>query len=576
MRKLICLVILFSIFLNGVSFSHNSSEEYTILTSKSLFNGAVLFKSLRQSQYDVKLLFVENIGKTPQEIKSFLEKNVDGGFLLIIGDETVVPKGILHPKVSNEATVLPSEVKSDNYYSMLGEDLDKDRDGFEGELFDDRISYEGKLFVGRIPFNDLSRIKIVYDNISHFEKNQSNKVLFAGSFISFPNEEYYGSRIFNGDGAREMEVLREFFPDAVSMYEKEGSFPSSFVCDLPLNKENFIEEIKNSGLVFWSGHGSKKGSYRCIWDDKNTNGIPDEPYSFPSFITSTDSFRTNAVVFSGSCLNLNDKDNLGEAFLLNGSPAFIGSTEVSFTPSYFSSPLDGGNGTLEYYFARNLRNGFPVGASLTKAMNEFYKRALFSDIEDPPEAGISIIYSTNLIGDPALCFNYREGNIKKSNLKEPFNENLVIDSKMNKDFEIHIWFQSALLTSKSFFVKFPEQFLIENVSPDSSIYDSLNNFIRCNDANEVIIKGKIRGKVSSSITVFNDTNERIYQVSSSGYDVCDVDFNGKVERKDFEEMVISFGHTYMDKDFNFVCDLNRDHRVDGRDIFLFLFKKGLP
>lgn len=576
MKKLICLVILFSIFLNGLSFSHNSREEYTILTSKSLFNGAVLFKSLRQSQYDVKLLFVEDIGKTPQEIKSFLEKNLDGGFLLIIGDETVVPKGVLHPKVSSEAIVLPSEIKSDNYYSMLGEDLDKDRDGFEGELFDDRISFEGKLYVGRIPFNELSKIKTVYDNISRFEKNQSNKILFAGSFISFPNEEYYGSRIFNGDGAREMEVLREFFPDAVSMYEKEGSFPSSFVCELPLNKENFIEEIKDSGLVFWSGHGSKKGAYRCIWNDKNLNGIPDEPYSFPSFITSTDSFRTNAVVFSGSCLNLNDKDNLGEAFLLNGSPAFIGSTEVSFTPSYFSSPLDGGNGTLEYYFARNLRNGFPVGISLTKAMNEFYMRALFSDIEDPPEAGISIIYSTNLIGDPALCFNYREGNIRKSNLKEPFNENLVIDSTMNKDFEIHIWFQSALLTSKSFFVKLPTQFLIENVSPVSSIYDSLNNFIRCNNANEVIIKGKIRGRVLSTITVFNDTNECKYEVSSSGYDVCDVDFNGKVEGKDFEEMVISFGHTYMDKDFNFVCDLNRDYRVDGQDFFLFLFKKGLP
>lgn len=579
MRKFTAIILLSClIFLNGFVSEEPQKETYIILTSKSLFLGASLFRNLRKTDYDVKLVFVEDTGSKPQEIKSYLESNFQSGFLLIIGDETVVPRGVLHPEISNKSSTVPSTVKSDTYYALLEEDLDKDGDDFEGEFFDDRITFNTRLHVGRIPFNNISDLQKVYENVVQFEKGFADKVVFAGSYISYPQEEYYGSKIYAGDGARELEVLREFFPDAFSLYEKEGSFPSAFDCDLPLDKDNFTNEIKDASIVLWSGHGSKTGAYRCIWNDKNANGIPDENYTYVPFVSSSEGFSTKALVFSGSCLNLTATGNLGEAFLLRGSPAFIGSTEVSFTPSYFSNPFDGGNGTLGYLFAKNLSLGKPVGESLSYAMNEFAAKYMFSDIEDPVTAGISILYSTNLLGDPALKVKLRKSLKEKKQLeKSAFPEDTVCTLSNGKDFELKISVPEADITSGGFYIMLPKGMHAVRIVPSSAIYDSLHNLIRINGASYVTVWGKARGSVKGEICLFNDYRETNFSIEVDGYKLCDVNFDGITDKLDLDEIVESFGKSYMDSGFNPFCDLNNDLRVNGVDLFIFFVeRKSLP
>lgn len=570
MKRLYVLIIIFSIIFSGFAFqSENNKTKYAILTSKSLFTPSLLFKNLRSKDFDAKMFFVEDIGKSPAQIKEFLEKSLNAGdYLLIIGDEETIPKGTLYPKDPKASSILPKQIKTDIYYSMLGEDLDKDKDTLEGELLDDMISFQGMLYVGRIPFNDISRIKIVYDNTIKYESRTQSNVVLAGSFISFPNEEYYGAKIFSGDGARELEILKDYFRNPRTLYEKEGSFPSPLVCDLPFTKDNFIEEIKNADLIFWSGHGSKTAAYRSVWDDKNLNGIPDEYTTFIPFISTSDKFYTNSVVFSESCLNLKDKDNLGEAFLLNGSPGFLGSTEISFTPSYFSKPTDGGNGTLGYFFSENLYEGKRVGEALISAMDKFYKEALFNDIEDPLEAGISIIYAMNLYGDPALKFNYEQFSTKAPHYKDSYKD-LFVNFDLHRDFSITVTSENP----RSFFIMLPKGFFVEELSPSSLIYDSLTNLIRANQVNDLVIKGKIRDPESSNIIIFDDNNENIYKVYPESYNRKDINFDGIIDVKDFQEIIYSFGKTYMDKGFNKFSDMNYDLRINGIDILIFLMEK---
>ena len=567
MRKIFLILLVSVIFLNGFSFKESNSKKYIILTSKQLALSASIFKTLHEKDYDVTVLYTEEIGKKEDQIRNYLKSHFKEGYLLIIGSPDTVPQGTLYPKMGSSSSVLPQSIKTDVYYSMLSENLDKDLDGYPGELFDDRIIFKQDLYVGRIPFDSDKEVLKVYESIFKFQKTQPQKVVLAASFISFPGEEYFGSKIFNGDGAREMELIKEFFPGAVTLYEKEGSFPSSFLCSFPLTKENFLKVLNDAAVVSWSSHGSRTGAFRSYWNDKNGNGIPDETYTMPSFVSSEDYFNTNSIIFSGSCLNLNGKDNLGKSFLEKGAAAFIGSTEVSFTPSYFSKPLDGGSATVNYYFLKYLKEGMPVGKAMYDSLEFFYNFALFADIEDPLEAGISVIYGLNLYGDPALRWNYEESNVKNPTQQKTLLKDISIDLVSDRNFNLEIYNPR----NQSFFCELPDAFYVEQISGTNCILDRLSNSIRVNGASNCLIKGKIRGKADGEIKLFNDFLELIEPISLEGFKKSDLNFDGKIDNLDLGILLTAFGKTYLDPSFNNLCDMNFDLKVNGFDLLIFFY-----
>ena len=572
-KFVILLFILLIIYLfSSGNTKISNKENYIILTSEDLTESAKLFYNLRKSDYDVSIVTIEEIGSSkPPDIREYLKDHFSSGYLLIIGSEDKIPRPNMYPSSLNHSIshTLPGLTETDFYYSLLKEDIDKDKDGFPGELFDDRMSIAPDLIVGRIPFDDNVIVKKVFDNEVNFLKNPLQKAVLASSFISFPGEVYQGIKIFNGDGARFSELLKSIVPCKIfTLYEKNGSFPSFYDCDLPLNKENFYEAIKGAGFVSWDAHGSSSSAFNEWWEDKNNNGIPDDGFKFQPFISREDQFAGVGIFFSGSCLNENGKDNLGKAALLKGGTIFIGSTEISFTPSYFSSPDDGGIASIEYYFAKNLARGETVGNSLYSAFQYYFNNLLWKDIEDPVEGSLMNIYDLNIYGDPVIKWELRA-----SNEERPLANVALLDIPIafvgEKNFEVKVNFDKE---SNAFFIFPRHDFYIESVSHSGAIIDNEFGIVRVNEAKgEVIIKGKVRGFISGAIKVKTEEGEASLNISVSGFNLKDVNFDGNVDANDFKSIVSSFGKTYMDEGFNGFCDLNFDYRVNGIDVLKFLF-----
>lgn len=564
------LVLIFVFLINSGFAKPDNRENYIILTSKDLLPSAQLFYNLRKSSYNVFIITTESIGSNkPEDIRKYLKGHFNTGYLLIIGSESIIPRPDMYPSSSNHSASnnSPGLTETDLYYGLLNEDLDKDKDGFQGELFDDKVSIDPDLVVGRIPFDDNETVKEIFDNEVNFLNKPFQKAVLASSFISFPGETYQGAKIFNGDGARFSELLQSVIPcDTVTLGEKSGSFPSNFNCDMPLNKQNFYEAINDAGLVIWDAHGSSNEAFNEWWEDKNCNGIPDDGFQFQPFISSNDQFDAKGIFFSGSCLNENGKDNLGKSVLLKGGTVFIGSTEISFTPSYFASPDDGGSESIAYYFVKNLVQGDTVGIALYSSFEYCFNKLLWKNLEDPVEGSLMNIYGLNIYGDPAVSWKLNGLYKSKAHNTMP-TTGIPISFSADKKFEARFNFD----TKSDVFIMFPRHnFYIDSVSQSGAIIDNEFGIIRLNGAQgEVVIDGKIRGSTIGTIKVQTSIGEACLDVSCEGFDVRDVNFDGIVDAHDFTSIVESFGKSYMNEGFNEFCDLNFDHRINGADLFKF-------
>ncbi len=595
--------IFFSVFFAPRSFSNGAvsqkiapiKENYIILTQKSLLESAELFANYHKDKFNTRIVTLSEIGsKDPAKIRAFLKAHFKSGFLLIIGNSDVIPRPAMYPseQVHTNSFSEPSKTETDLYYALLSENIDKDGDGFPGELWDDRITIKPDLYVGRIPFNDNADVEKVFNNTVKFEtKSVSGKAVLAGSFISYPGEEYEGAQIFNGDGAREEKLIGTLLPmKKVYLFNKEGSFPSVYPCDMPLNKTNFYSTIKGASFVDWSAHGSSEGAYNEVWFDKNKNGVPDtgDSFKFEAFVSENDDFKANGIYFSGSCLNEHGDDNLGTALLKKGAAAFIGSTEISFSPSYFTNKNDGGSASIKYYFVKNLMEGTPIGKALYNSFTYCFDNLLFKDLEDPVEGMLMNIYDFNLYGDPALVFRTEKnasdtGNSQNGNSQDSTNSqgstksnifSINLSSTLSgKEITVSVTAKSENPTKKeNLFILFPAKAFFVNTIPDGAILDKYFGMIRLNDfSGTFTFKGKVRSSGTLVFKVVQDNGKAIAKtVKANGFDLFDFNFDGKVNSKDLKILRDTFGKTYMDAVFNPLCDTNFDHEVNGKDLILFM------
>ncbi len=554
-----------------------SKKTYIILAPDSLKESADMFAAYRSRDFNVKEVFISEIGSNKaKDIRNYLKAHFSSGYLLILGNNDLIPRPFMYPSenVHHTSYDSPSATETDLYYGLLSEDIDKDGDGFPGELWDDRMKIEPDLIVGRIPFDNNYDIESVLLNTKSFEKDPPQKAVLAGTFISYPGETYLGAKIYNGDGAREEELISKLLSvKTVKLYDKKGSFPSIYHCDFPLNEKNFYSVIKDAGFTDWVAHGNPYGAYNTVWTDSNGNGIPDEDNSFDKFIYKKDlPSKVSGIFFSGSCLNEHGKDNLGIALLKKGAVSFLGSTEISFSPSYFTDRNDGGTGSINYYFVKNLISGKTVGESLYNSFEYFFNNLLFADLEDPVEGSLMDIYDYNIYGDPALKWNIdNPAPNGKSELSHKKSD-IGINFGKSKNLKIVL----SVPRNESFFFAFPHKnFFVDSVSVKGAIIDNGFGIIRFNNSlGDIVITGRVRGNTKMRFYVLTDSDEIAENYSEvNGYDFIDVDFDGKIANKDYEIFCSSFGKTYMDKGFNKFCDLNFDRKVDGSDLILFCEKQ---
>ena len=518
--------------------------------------------------YNYFYIPIEEIGNTPDEVRNFLFSHFNSGYVLLALSEKTLPGGRL--TIVKDGDFSPKTVASDIFYAI--EDMDIDKDGIPGEFFSDilKSGLNFRFVVSRLPFERKEDFKNYFNSVKAY-LSLPPKVLLVGAFISFPNETYNGGKILTGDGARLMELLKgQFFKDAITLYEEGGDFPSTFNPTYPLTKGHFIEECKDATLIFWDAHGSSSGAYSEVWVDNNNNGVPEDgEFSFTPFISKSDTFTTHAVVLSGSCLNLNGEDNLGDAFLKNGAVSFIGSREISYTPSYFSRPDDGGSSSIIYYFAKGVKEGKNIGDALYESFLTFYKNCLFKDIEDPIESGILNIYDFNIYGVPTITPNGRE--------REPTEKPIITNKALSYEFNYNEDSKEFTIRVKNgapYFVILPEGLFVKEVyyeaSENKPIFDWFFNIVRANNTScTLLMRGIVRGVVEGQVIVKNNKFENDYPVKVSGVDVRDFNFDSVVDNKDFEILKSVFGKNYMEEGFLPQCDLDSNLRIDGGDVLKF-------
>jgi hypothetical protein len=577
LKKLFVILFIFASLFLGLNISqakHQLKGNFIILTIPSLLKEAMLFANYRSVEFNVSIITTDDIRSSkPEAIRSYLAQHFSSGYLLIIASEETIPRPLMYPSDTEHgiSTSVPSATETDLYYAFLNTDIDKDNDGFAGELYDDRMQIHPDLIVGRIPFDDEETVREIFENTVKFENRPPNKAVLAASFIAFPGEIYDGAHIFNGDGARSMELIKSLLPvDTVTLYEKGGSYPSLYDCTLPLTKDNFLPFLTDASFVDWDAHGSSGSAYSETWVDKNENGIPDDGFNFSEFINKNDSFKASGIFFSGSCLNENGNDNLGKAVLKKGGVAFIGSTEISFTPSYFANPNDGGSSSINYYFVLNLVQGNTVGQSLYNSFSYFFDNLLYNDIEDPVEGSLMNIYDLNIYGDPALRWKFQQNKANLSTLHEPFSGTDLNVSVSDKTATISISSKS----NNSFFIVLPKGFYIDDVSCKNAIIDRCFGLIRVNNFSGTLeVKGILRGTVRGDVILKDNLAQNSVPINASGYDILDFNFDGGVDFSDLKILLSTFGTTYKNEGFNELCDINFDHRIDGKDLFFFMFGK---
>jgi len=213
-----------------------------------------------------------------EKIRNFLKDKVKGypkTFTLLIGppyDKNQansistggdIPMRIITPQ-SNDTSV---QYPTDFYYADLDGNWDSNNDGKYGTEKDE-IKEQVHNFVGRIPFSENTAVKrILFNTIDSWHDELKKKALLATSKMEGSNYDY----AIIAEKIR----LNIFEPAGFSvntLYEKEGTNPSTYSCTASLNEENFNKYLCGNDIIITYGHG---GVFREVWYDNNKNGVVD-------------------------------------------------------------------------------------------------------------------------------------------------------------------------------------------------------------------------------------------------------------------------------------------------------------
>jgi len=256
-----------------------------VVANPSLKETVQDFVKFKESQgFDVMVEGVPTIEQNYQgvdraeKIRNFLKdktKDYSKTFTLLIGTpydknqaNSISSGGDISMRIitpqSNDTSV---QYPTDFYYADLDGNWDSNNDG-KYETEKDEIKEQVHNFVGRIPFSENTAVKqILFNTINSWHNELKKKALLAMSKMEG----------FNYDYAIIAEKIRLniFEPAGFSvntLYEKEGTNPSTYSCTASLNEENFNKYLCGNDIIITYGHG---GVFREVWYDNNKNGVVD-------------------------------------------------------------------------------------------------------------------------------------------------------------------------------------------------------------------------------------------------------------------------------------------------------------
>ncbi len=380
-------------------------------------------------------------------IRKWLKENGLGyRFLLLIGGSDSVKGEIpmvdtwplhLFPEESEGPYPTNEPVPTDMFYADLTGKWDLNGNGKYGETGYDfeegGPDFKVELITGRIPvYNDdtdeLDRIlsrTIEYMNRSKEETAYRHRLLFPSAFYFFKGQ-YGSAEDVDGAGISEWFIenyLREKSDFSfTTMYEQEGFSPSIFESDIPLTRDNFIEEwSKGYGVVFWAGHTFYDSITRSVWrKDADGNELADESEVFSAALFFAEDSRSldgtkPSFLISPNCNagSVKVHGNITHETLKNGAVGVMSAT-ISSTPvrrvwnveDPFPDNINFGDDLAGIVTTMAIVEGGYPAEALLKAKSEYGKPEALKEMgkEGPYVAGICLANKLmfNWYGDPTL------------------------------------------------------------------------------------------------------------------------------------------------------------------------------
>jgi len=648
-KKIIFFLIIFLLIPFYVPSKSYGEKKDTILVfeASKLPPSFTKFKELKENEgYDVVVLNINSInGDKVEGLRNYLRQNIENlsiKYLLIVGSDSVFPMKRFMPrsdKIHDQFDGDFVETPSDIYFVDPFEDFDKDKDGNFGEYPDDNIEINPFILVGRIPLDSEFALEKYFSSLVEYEKipfNKKNSALLIGAYLAFKGEVWYDRNLENEDGADFMEkIINDFIIKngitPIRVYEKEGSLPSSYISDFSLSNKNITNLLneKTFGFINISAHGNPYSVARMVWNDRDSDYIfnENESKTYILFnIADIPAGLKGGVLFASSCLTAYPESeiNLSREFLSKGGSAYIGATRISWGPTYWKEPDDGGLLTINYLFVKNFIDLHQTtGDAFWNSIADYHKNYFENDKEDPIEAAQMNTFTFNLFGDPTLKYsleddsfsistlNYSEYSFKndliflKYHLLKGENFNKEIDlskygeyydgfiyqtkeiSEIYRIDELNYEKDLRLIDIKEFSYLFKKEYeekieliyfgkekdvilrFSDNLVPENAKYfDNYRNItiFKVKDGDSLIFK-----KINKEEFFINSNDPTLIIYKDKKFDY---NSDGIVNKKDFYIFSKHFGVISDDKLYMENFDIYLDNKIDGLDLIYLSINNG--
>ncbi len=195
-----------------------------------------------------------------EKLREYLREfyNQGGEFLLLGGDETILPVRYVYPFSTGQPLDLSEYLLSDLYFADLTGQWDYDNDNLWGETGDDRADTQPELLVGRLPFNDSVEISNYTEKLIAYETNPGDGDLnYLDKSFFFSSDQMRDYR-----GVGQHYTIASAFPDWFKIDTVNGVESSSGYDISPNNKEaaELTKELSDGfGIVNIISHGRSDG-----------------------------------------------------------------------------------------------------------------------------------------------------------------------------------------------------------------------------------------------------------------------------------------------------------------------------
>ena len=550
--------------------------DYLIIADSSLIPSLSSFVKYKEEndKLRIKVVSLSDVkvhsrgGTTQEKIRNYIKLHyLEWGikYVLFVGGPKAIPMCYMYPEPNEKRDENGLErpvgrTPTDFYYAELDSNWDADKDQLPGEYSEDTNEikdYYPDVFVGRIPFDNPDKVRKVLDNSIRFEESKESfrkSALFVGAMLYYGEE---GTSRQDGSLALNFAWQNYLKPagfTGFSMYEQSGTHPSIFKSDVPLTEDNFVKQMRSKkyGLVLWNAHGSPTFIARKYWDDANKDGkVEAGEIKWVTLLSTSDIDKYRfapSIFYAASCETAwPEKDNIGFETLLHGAAAYIGASRISYGGGTIDPVLEG---FVKHYAV----DKFGIGDSLDISLFEMPHTA---------KADFVNLYDFNLYGDPSLSLNppsftHSTINLDKGSVTVPQGGNCSVtvsistdeDSSINLDYSIDVEGLSGSFSENS-------------IATSKDITFS----VTCSgDTPEGDFVMRIYGETKDGVQFSVPLHIKVVQHQFSMYDL---NKDGKINGKDLIIFSMSFGLHKGEKNFNPNADFNSDGIIDGKDLTLF-------